>query len=291
MLRKLLPGRAAAIVVVLVLLAAALPSPVRAGDTEADALATDDPLAWELDEDNAGVSTGFPDPFESVNRQTLRLNQHLDHWLLNPITRVYGFIVPSPGRRAVRRVFANLNCPSILVNDLLQREWHDAGVTVARFTINTTVGLAGLLDPATGLGFQRHDSDFGQTLALVGVKSGPFIMLPVLGPVTTRDFFGLFVDALFRPTTYFLGPGAEIIFNGSSGFVIREGNLEALQALEDSSVDYYSALKNAYYQDRTAMIWNHREDHRPPLDAEGPGPLRKVRHSWRSRPGGRITAG
>jgi phospholipid-binding lipoprotein MlaA len=220
----------------------------------------------------------------------LRFNQHLDRWLLNPVTRVYGFIVPAAGRRAVRRIFANLNCPSILVNDLLQREWKDAGVTASRFALNTTIGLAGMLDPATALGLERHDSDFGQTLALAGVKSGPFIMLPALGPITFRDFFGLFVDALFRPTTYFLGPGAEIIYNGSSGFVTREGNFEALQALEASSVDYYSALRNAYYQDRTAMIWKRREHHRPASGEEGPGPLRKVRRPWRSRPGGPITS-
>jgi len=290
MLPKLFLGRARAIVVVVALLTATVPAPARAGATEADALANADALARELDEDTAGVSTGFPDPFEGINRQTLRFNRYLDRWLLNPVTRVYAFVIPSAGRRAVRRIFANLSCPSILVNDLLQREWKDARVTASRFAMNTTIGLAGILDPATGLGLQRHDSDFGQTLALVGVKSGPFIMLPALGPITTRDAFGLFVDALFRPTTYFLGPGAEIIYNGSFGFVAREGNFDALQALEASSVDYYSALRNAYYQDRTAMIWNRREHHRPTLHPEGPGPLRKVHHPWRSRPGGPITS-
>lgn len=281
------PSLARVVVALLALLVVTVPVPVRADDSGTDTQANADPLAWELDEDLA-ESPGFPDPFEGVNRQTLRFNQHLDRWVLRPVVRAYGLLVPSPGRRAVRRFFANLNCPSILVNDLLQREWNDARVTASRFAINTTIGLAGILDPASGRGFQRHDSDFGQTMALVGVKSGPFIMLPALGPITARDFFGLFIDALFRPTTYLLGPGAEIIYSGSSGFVAREGAFDAMQALEASSVDYYSALRNAYYQDRTAMIWSRREHHRSALDA-GPGPLPRARRPWRSQPSGPFT--
>jgi phospholipid-binding lipoprotein MlaA len=285
---KLLLRPTCVLAAVFALSAASIPAAARAEDPSAEAQANADPLGWELDHEAAVETPGFPDPFEGLNRQTLRFNQHLDRWLLTPLIRTYGFIVPNAGRRAVRRVFANLNCPSILVNDLLQREWNDARVTASRFAVNTTIGLAGILDPATKLGFLRHDSDFGQTLALVGVKSGPFIMLPALGPITTRDFFGLFIDALFRPTTYFLGPGVEIIYSGSYGFVAREGANDALQALEASSVDYYSALRNAYYQDRTAMIWHRREHHRPSLHG-GPGPLRKVRRPWRSRPGVQFT--
>ncbi len=288
MLPKHLVRRACVLAAILTLSAASIPTGARAADSSENAPANADPLAWDLDGDAAGESLGFPDPFEGVNRQTLRFNQSLDQWVLRPIVRTYGFVVPNAGRRAVRRVFANLNCPSVLVNDLLQREWNDARITVSRFVINTTIGLAGILDPAAGLGLERHDSDFGQTLALVGVKSGPFIMLPALGPITTRDFLGLFVDALFRPTTYFLGPGVEIIYSGSYGFVAREGAFDAMQALEASSVDYYSALRNAYYQDRTAMIWNRREHHRPSLHG-GPGPLPKVRRPWRARPGGQFT--
>lgn len=232
---------------------------------------TSDPLGWELDEDLQPATANFPDPFEMINRQTLRFNQHLDRCLLNPLTRVYGFILPTPVRMSVRNFFTNLNCPPVMVNDLLQREWKDAGTTATRFALNSTAGVAGFFDIAAKIGWQTHESDFGQTLALAGVKSGPFIVLPVLGPTTARDGTGLLVDALFRPTTYLLGLGAEIVYRGSAGFVIRDANFDALQALEQSSVDYYAALRNAYYQDRIAAIWARRQHHRSPSNADGEG--------------------
>jgi phospholipid-binding lipoprotein MlaA len=209
---------------------------------------------------------GFPDPLEGVNRQTLRFNRGVDRWVLDPIASVYGFIVPGPAKKAVQRFFVNLNAPVVMVNDLLQREWSDAGTTVSRFVINTTVGMAGFFDPAAEFGFQGHVSDFGQTLALAGVDSGPFLMLPILGPTCVRDSFGGIVDLMFRPTTYLLGPGDQLLYTtvwgGSSGIVQREANSEALRALEESSIDYYAAFRNAYYQTRVAQIWNRREHHR-----------------------------
>lgn len=228
-----------------------------------------DPLGWDLDDDLYGGPAGFPDPLETMNRCTLRFNRYLDRWFLNPVTRAYAFVLPAPVRTAIRRFLENINSPPVLVNDLLQREWRDAGTTVARFVVNSTAGAAGFFDVATRFGLENHDSDFGQTLALAGLKSGPFIVLPGLGPTTVRDGFGLLVDGLFRPTTYLFGPGAEIVYQGSEGFVVREANFEALQALEESSVDYYAALRNAYYQDRTAEIWSRREHHRTNGDADG----------------------
>jgi len=209
---------------------------------------------------------GFPDPLEDVNRQTLRFNRGVDRWVLNPIASVYGFVVPGPAKKAVRRFFENLNSPAITVNDLLQREFKDAGTTVSRFLINTTVGMAGFFDPAVEFGLKGHNSDFGQTLALAGVNSGPFLMVPLLGPTCMRDGIGGIVDLMFRPTTYLLGASDQILYTtvwgGSSGIVQREANAEALRALEESSIDYYAALRNAYYQNRMAQIWNRREHHR-----------------------------
>jgi phospholipid-binding lipoprotein MlaA len=219
-----------------------------------------------FDEEFEEQAAGFPDPLEPINRGTLRLNQGLDRWLLDPITRLYGFILPAPVRYSIRRFLSNLNSPSVFVNDLLQCEWKDAGITAARFGINTTAGLAGLFDPATPLGLARHHSDFGQTLALAGVGSGPYLMLPALGPTTVRDGFGFLVDALFRPTTYVLGPGDQIAFTtihgGSSGIAVRDEHIEEIRVLRESSVDYYAALRNAYYQNRIAEIWNGREHRR-----------------------------
>ena len=228
---------------------------------------TFDELGDEFEDDFEEQPAGFPDPLETVNRGTLRLNQGLDWLLLDPITHVYGFTVPDPVKRAVIRFLSNLDSPAALTNDILQREWKDAQTTAARFVMNTTAGLAGLFDPASALGIEGHDSDFGQTLAMAGVHSGPFLMLPALGPTTLRDGFGYLVDALFRPTTYLLGPGAQIFYTtihgGTSGLAVREANSEEIRMLRESSIDYYAALRNAYYQTRIAEIAKRREHDRP----------------------------
>jgi phospholipid-binding lipoprotein MlaA len=125
------------------------------------------------------------------------------------------------------------------------------------------VGLAGLFDPAEKLGLERHHTDFGQTMAVYGVPSGPYIVLPLLGPTTVRDGSGYVVDFLFQPTTYIL-PGLTLVIfasihQGSTGLAAREAHANQLQALEASSVDFYSALRSAYYQDRTAAIEARRD--------------------------------
>jgi phospholipid-binding lipoprotein MlaA len=225
---------------------------------------------------------GYPDPLEGVNRGTFRFNRQADRWVLTPLTDTYIRFVPGVVRRSLRRFFANLNSPSIIVNDLFQGEWHDAGVSTVRLGVNSTIGLAGLADPAVPLGFPAHHSDFGQTLALAGVPSGPYLIMPLLGPTTMRDGFGVLVDFAFRPTTYLLGsvmlsellpgipgvPGIEDQFiygtiqGGGTGFVVREQHAAQLRALEESSVDFYATMRSAYYQNRQAAIWDRREDHR-----------------------------
>jgi phospholipid-binding lipoprotein MlaA len=240
--------------------------------------AADDPLFG----DAAAASPAFPDPFEPVNRGTFALNRQADRWVIRPITTAYSTVVPGIVRRSIRRFFANLNSPSIIANDVLQCEWRDASVTTARTLLNSTAGLAGLAEVATPLGFPPHHSDFGQTLALVGVGSGPYLIMPLLGPTTLRDGFGVLVDFAFRPTTYLLGsavlaelipgvpgvPGIQDQFiygsiqSGGTGLVTREAHAEQLRALEESSVDFYATLRSAYYQNRQAAIWNRREGHR-----------------------------
>jgi phospholipid-binding lipoprotein MlaA len=246
--------------------------PVCAGDfisshEDVAANSTFDECEDECEDDFEEEPAGFPDPLETVNRGTLRFNQGLDWLLLDPITHVYGFTVPDPAKRAVIRFLSNLDSPAALTNDILQREWKDAQTTAARFVMNTTAGLGGLFDPASALGIEGHDSDFGQTLALAGVHSGPFLILPALGPTTLRDGLGYLVDALFRPSTYILSPGAQIFYTtihgGTSGLAVREANSEEIRILQESSIDYYAALRNAYYQTRIAEIGKHREHDRP----------------------------
>jgi phospholipid-binding lipoprotein MlaA len=238
-----------------------------------------DPLVDEEDEVGPG---GFPDPFEPLNRATVAFNRQFDRFVFAPITRIYRFVLPAPARRAVRRALVNLDAPVTFANDVLQLERRDAAVTAARFVINTTVGIAGLFDVAGEVaGISGHETDFGQTLALAGVSSGPYLIVPLLGPNNARDAAGYVVDFLFRPTTYLVTPAGQVIvlglanpggqllftviFEGGTelahGLTRRESVGESLVALEASSLDYYAALRSAYYQERTAFIrgrWPHR---------------------------------
>jgi phospholipid-binding lipoprotein MlaA len=247
---------------------AGAPRPARA---EQAASPTPELEVVPLDEDTFALEhqeapSGFPDPLENTNRKALWVDQQLDRWFIDPLVRTYQFIVPPPGRRAVRRFTLNLNSVSILINDLLQREWGDACVTTERLAINSTVGVGGLFDPAAAIGMERHHSDFGQTLALFGVDSGPYLVLPLFGPSNARDSGGTVVDFFLQPMLYILPFAQLFVYEGSlglsSGLAARDAYSEGIAALRSSSVDYYSALRNAYYQTRTAEIWDRRDAHR-----------------------------
>lgn len=222
-----------------------------------------DPLFDDLETEYDDRPAGFPDPIEPVNRAILTFNEEVDRWVLDPITRVYRFILPDQVKRAIQRGLANLNSPGVIINDALQCEFEAAGITIWRFVINSTFGVAGLLDPAAYLGVPGHSADFDQTLALYGVPSGAFLMLPVFGPTTVRGGFGTVVDISFRPTTYFLAGTDQIVFaiihGGSSGLATREASMDAINDLQESSIDYYAALRNAYYQKRMSDIWARQE--------------------------------
>jgi phospholipid-binding lipoprotein MlaA len=251
------PGRRALLVAALAL---ALLAPAVGGAAEPD------PLLDE-DESAAPALSGFPDPLEPFNRATLKLNQGLDVCIFDPLTRAYRFVVPNAARRAVRRMLANLDAPAVAVNDVLQLSPRDAGTMAARFVVNTTVGVVGLFDVAEHLGLEEHSSDFGQTLALYGIPSGPFLVLPVAGPTTVRDGTGYLVDILFHPTSYIFTPAFTVVTTGiqgsTAGIVARDVHGDEIRALQASSLDYYAALRSAFYQHRTAEIWARREEWRP----------------------------
>lgn len=230
---------------------------------------TGDPLFEDAEE-----TLYFPDPLEDSNRAIFAANRGIDRVVIDPIARTYRWIVPEPVRRSLRLVLRNLNSPSTIANDVLQREWTAAGVSTARTTINSTVGLAGLFDPAARMGLPHHDADFGQTLALAGMPSGPYLIVPLLGPTTVRDGFGAIVDFAFRPTTYLFGSvllgglptiSDQLLYSsiqgGGTGFVTRAAAQRELDALRESSVDFYATLRTAYSQARTAAIWENRKHH------------------------------
>jgi phospholipid-binding lipoprotein MlaA len=218
-----------------------------------------DPL---FDDDEGALNQGFPDPIEPVNRGVFSVNTQIDRYVIEPITRGYRYIVPDAARRSIRNFLWNLDSAPVLLNDLFQLEWKDAAVTTSRLVINTTIGVAGFFDPATKWGIERHESDFGQTLTLAGVGSGPYLVIPLLGPMNIRDGAGQVVDAFLRPTTYLLGPSQLMFYGGTAGLVTREEHEAGLAALRESSVDFYAAMRSAYYQNRIAQIWSRREHRR-----------------------------
>lgn len=196
------------------------------------------------------------DPLEPSNRAMFASNRRVDRWVIDPISRAYAFVVPRPARQAIRRVFVNLNSPSVFVNDLLQLAPRRAGTTGARFVINTTVGLVGLWDAAARIGLEGHHTDFGITLAKYGVSSGPYLVLPLVGPTTARDAFGDLVDILMLPQTWFLGPTTWVFaaYQGGEGFTLRDVHRDALKALEETSVDFYISMRFAYLKNRAKEI-------------------------------------
>ena len=207
-----------------------------------------------LFEDDLGPDPAERDPFEGTNRRLFGFNEGAYEHVIDPVADAYEFVVPEPVRSGVRRFFSNLDEPVSFANHVLQGAASDAGTTFGRFAVNSTLGLAGFFDPATELGLERRRADFGETLARYGTPAGPYVVLPLLGPATARDAFGEGVDLLLRPDTWLLNATPVFMVNagtGLSSYDIERGRLEALR---ETSVDFYSAMRGAYLMDRDAHV-------------------------------------
>src|ERR1700741_168387 len=215
----------------------------------------------------AGCASALPseaprdptDPFEAINRRTFEASLVTDRYVTLPAARAYRAIVPERVRAGVRNVLNNLNAPVIFTNDVLQGELHRAGITVARFGINSTVGIGGILDVAEGWGLPRHSEDFGQTLAVYGVGEGPYLFLPIFGPANPRDLVGWGVDLLFDPLTFVhWGDKWPIPYvRGALDEIdLRERNIETLDDIQRASIDFYGSVKSLYRQTRNSEIKN-----------------------------------
>lgn len=134
------------------------------------------------------------DPWEGFNRKVFRFNEEVDRWVAKPVAKTYRRVTPKFVDEGVTNFFSNAGEPLVALNNLLQGKWRQAGTDSARFLVNTTVGLVGLVDVATKLELPKHEEDFGQTMAVWGSKSGPYLMLPLYGPSTVRDAFGRVVQ-------------------------------------------------------------------------------------------------
>jgi phospholipid-binding lipoprotein MlaA len=214
----------------------------------------------------AAPSQDVFDPIEPVNRAVFSFNMFVDTWVLEPVARAYRFATPEQVRRSVANFLANLRSPVIFANDALQGERERAGVTLGRFMINTTLGVAGLFDAATQFGYARHDEDFGQTLGSYGVPNGPYLMLPLLGPSNARDTVGRVGDYVINPLNQCcITTDERYVLLGTTAVSEREANIELLDDLRANSIDLYATIRTIYTQKRAADIRNGAA----PTDQEG----------------------
>jgi phospholipid-binding lipoprotein MlaA len=200
------------------------------------------------------------DPIEPANRAFFAFNRLLDRLILKPITGIYRTITPSVIRESVHNFLNNLRTPVILANDLLQGEVTRAGDTVARFFINSTVGVLGFRDQATVWGFAHHDEDFGQTLAVWGAGEGPYLMVPLFGPSNPRDVVGKIVDFFIDPINWWANRSDNNWVVTTRTLVTavdtRDQLWDVLDDLEKSSIDLYASIRSLYRQTRADAISN-----------------------------------
>lgn len=209
------------------------------------------------------------DPFEPLNRYFFEVNRGFDHLLLRPAAEIYRGALPEVARNSVRSFVNNLETPGILVHDILQGELDRASDSFGRFATNSFHGAAGLNDVAAGddainpdAGIPFHSEDMGQTMAVWGVGSGPYLMLPVLGPSTFRDTIGLALNFYVNPINYIVKnehrTGFSIARTVVQGLDTRSRNIETFDEIERGSIDFYATVRSLYRQYRASEIANGR---------------------------------
>jgi phospholipid-binding lipoprotein MlaA len=193
------------------------------------------------------------DPWESFNRGVYKFNDALDRAVAKPVAKGYVKVVPEPIRIGVSNFFSNLETPTVLFNDALQGKFVAAANDLGRFLLNSTLGLAGILDPATPAGLAHNDEDFGLTLGKWGVHAGPFIELPLLGPSDLRDGPARLVDTYTNPRQYIKN---DYIKYGLylPDFIDRRARLLSLDDTLKNVYDPYAFIRDAYLQRRAYQI-------------------------------------
>ena len=194
------------------------------------------------------------DPWERFNRAMFNFNQRLDRHVLKPVAKVWNFVVPDLAQQSLANAFDNITMPRRLINSLLQLKIEGAGLELARFFLNISMGVGGFFDVATELGVPRSDEDTGQTLGYYGVGPGPYLVLPLLPPLTVRDGVGFAADGAMQPISYVAPFAATVGMRAGQVINDRALNLETFEEFEQMTFDLYSAVRNAYLQRRQRMI-------------------------------------
>jgi phospholipid-binding lipoprotein MlaA len=205
------------------------------------------------------------DCFESLNRATFALNQGLDKVIFEPVAKAYR-VLPSPIRTGTSNALDNISNLVTIPNNILQGDFKKAGVNTGRFVVNTTVGIVGIFDVAQKIGFPEYEKeDYGQTLGVMGVGAGCYLVLPVLGPSTVRDTAGSFINVLGGDPWYnasvngnneYLSDTAYLTSRVLAGIDFRAKNIDSFENLEKNSMDFYASVRSLYLQDRQLKIAN-----------------------------------
>lgn len=196
------------------------------------------------------------DPWEGFNEKMFNFNRDvLDRYLLKPVATAWDFVLPDFVQRGVRNIFDNAAVVRRVVNNSLQLKFGGAGIELARFTINSTIGLVGFFDVAKdAFGIEQKDEDTGQTFGTWGMGPGPYLVLPFLPPLTVRDGIGYAFDAAMTPYSYFIPWWGSVAATGNNTVNERSLNLDRFERVAESTVDLYGAVRNAYLQRRAAAI-------------------------------------
>ncbi|NQV22482.1 MAG: VacJ family lipoprotein, partial [Rhodospirillales bacterium] len=219
-------------------------------------------MDYSLDDDFEDITDGADDdlnddPLEKFNRASFAFNDYLMKYLLKPIAKVYNY-APEIARDGVHNALANLDSPNNFGNDLLQGEFVRAIQTLERAVINSTVGVGGLMDVASGLGIPKHSADFGQTMAVWGVGEGPYVVLPLLGPSNPRDAFGMGVDSIADPLSLWANNVDldELNYSryGATAVDSYARVMDDLESIEETSLDFYATIRSLSRQHRRHQI-------------------------------------
>jgi len=217
----------------------------------------------------AGCATsgGNPaDPLEPLNRVVFSFNDTADKAFIKPVARAYRAVLPGIVRTGVSNFFSNLEDVWISVNDVLQGKFQQGVDDFGRVLFNSTFGIAGIFDFASELGFQKHNEDFGQTLGSWGVGSGAYLVLPILGPSTIRDGFGLLLDTRADLVFYIDGVPVHNSLYGTRAIANRANLLDASSVIEQAALDKYAFVREAWLQRRRNLVY----DGDPPREREEP---------------------
>lgn len=220
--------------------------------------------ASSQDQSIMGDGQVISDPLEDTNRAVFKFNAAVDDAVINPVIKGYRFVVPKEARNSLGNFLRNLQSPVIFANQVLQGDLEGAKNVVLRAVINTFAGFGGLFDFAGKEGLPHESEDFGQTLATWGLDQGPYVVVPLLGPSTTRDSIGYIVDGYADPLRWYLfnieKTGIYYTKSSLNYLNLRDELMDVLQDLRNSSIDYYASTRSIYYQRREALVNDENPD-------------------------------